>query len=91
MGRLSPPRLGVEPKKILSFKTGTVPGVVHYNGETPGEGALPVGVPGEDAKDMADPDGMDRVDVNMDALKSEIRRQLINQKVCDWCAIFRAM
>jgi hypothetical protein len=37
---------------------------------------------------MADPDGMDRVDVNMDALKSEIRRQLINQKVCDWCAIF---
>jgi len=30
---------------------------------------------------MADPDGMDRPDVNMDALKSEIRRQLINQKV----------
>ena len=29
---------------------------------------------------MADPDGMDRVDVNMDALKSEIRRALINQK-----------
>jgi hypothetical protein len=30
---------------------------------------------------MADPDGMDRPDVNVDALKSEIRRQLINQKV----------
>jgi catalase (peroxidase I) len=29
---------------------------------------------------MADPDGMDRPDVNMDALKSEIRRGLINQK-----------
>jgi hypothetical protein len=34
---------------------------------------------------MADPDGMDRPDVNVDALKSEIRRQLINQKVlCSW-------
>lgn len=31
---------------------------------------------------MADPEGMDRVDVNVDALKSEIRRGLINQKVC---------
>ena len=29
---------------------------------------------------MADPEGMDRVDVNVDALKSEIRRALINQK-----------
>ena len=29
---------------------------------------------------MADPEGMDRPDVNMDALKSEIRRGLINQK-----------
>ena len=32
---------------------------------------------------MADPDGMDRPDVNVDALKSEIRRQLINQKVSE--------
>ena len=32
-------------------------------------------------EEMADPDGMDRPDVNVDALKSEIRRQLINQKV----------
>ncbi len=29
---------------------------------------------------MGDVDGMDRVDVNVDALKSEIRRAIINQK-----------
>ena len=29
---------------------------------------------------MGDVDGMDRVDVNVDALKSEIRRAIVNQK-----------
>ena len=29
---------------------------------------------------MGDSDGMDRLDVNVDALKSEIRRAIINQK-----------
>ncbi len=29
---------------------------------------------------MGDADGMDRIDVNVDALKSEIRRAIVNQK-----------
>jgi hypothetical protein len=44
----------------------------------------------EQAK-MGDVDGMDRVDVNVDALKSEIRRAIVNQKANAFVSLHLAL